>query len=241
MTTQPEKTIDTKVVIALILIAVALFAVLYYVTHREISDPQVLIAKTVDASEDIHTYRFALLTNLSMPEGDIEMMSGLGYVDYPNKKLRTTMTMMNQSIEMVVVNDTAYVREAFGSWQTQKLEEQGVWESQDQLKQQYSLLQNATNVTMKTDENGWVLDIIPDRKEVIEQMRRMGRETINEDELKNYTIRYQIEKEHYYITKIESQMELEMNIQGMVTPMQLQNFVTLDNYNEQIEIIAPLV
>lgn len=241
MPQQPDKTIDTKVVIALILLVVALVAALYYVAHREITDPQILIAKTVGASEDIHTYRFALVTNLSMPEGDIEMMSGVGYVDYPDKKLRTTMTMMNQSLERVIINDTAYVREAFGSWQTQKLEERGVWESQDQLKQQYSLLQNATNVTMQTEENGWVLDIISDRKEVIEQMRRMGRETINEDELKNYTIRYRIEKEHYYITKIESRMELEMNIQGMVTPMQLHNFVTLDNYNEKIEIVAPLV
>lgn len=241
MTAQPDRTIDTKVVIALVLIAVALVAALYYVAHREITDPQVLIVKTVDASEEIQTYRFALVTNLSMPEGDIAMMSGVGYVDYPNKKLRTTMTMMNQSVEMVVINDTAYVRESLGSWQTQKLEERGVWESQDQLKQQYALLQNATNVTMHAEENGWVLDIIPDRKEVIEQMRRMGRETIKEDELKNYTITYWIEEEHYYITKIESRMELEMNIQGMLTPMKLQNFINLDNYNTKIEIIAPLV
>lgn len=109
---------DWKPVIALVLIVLAICSVVYYATHREITDPQVLIAKTVDASEEIQTYRFVLATNLSMPEGDIEMMSGVGYVDYPNKKLRTTMTMMNKSVEMVVINDTAFVRESLGSWQT---------------------------------------------------------------------------------------------------------------------------
>ena len=241
MATDASRNIDIKLVIALILIALAIFAAVYYTSHREITDPQVLIAKTVAASEDITTYRFALSTNLSTPEGAVEMMSGDGCVDYRNKKLHTTVTAMNRSIEMVVIGDTAYVRESNGSWQTQNVSgySSSIWES-DQLAQQRSLLQNATNVTMQKEETGWVLDVIPDREEVIEQMNRTGLETIKEEELIDFSIKYWIEKNTYWITKIENRIELEMNIQGLVTPIKLNNSVKLYDYNKEVEIEAPI-
>ena len=241
MATDASRNIDIKLVIALILIALAIFAVVYYVSHREITDPSVLIAKTVDASEDITTYRFALSTNLSTPEGAVEMMSGAGSVDYQNKKIRTTVTAMNRSMEMIVVGDTAYVRESNGSWQTQNVSgySSSIWKS-DQLAQQRSLLANATNVTMQKEETGWVLDIIPDREEVIEQMRRTGHETIKDEELLDFSIKYWIEKDSYHITGIENKIELEMNIQGLVTPMKLNNSVRIYDYNKEMEIEAPI-
>ena len=241
MRPKTSKNVDIKLLIALAIIAIAIVSTIYYVSHREITDPSVLIAKTVAASEDITTYRFTLATNLSMPEGAVEMMSGDGCVDYRNKKLHTTVTAMNRSIEMIVIGDTAYVRESYSSWQTQNVSgySSSIWES-DQLAQQRSLLANATNVTMQKEENGWVLDVIPDREEVIEQMNRTGLETIKEEELIDFSIKYWIEKNTYWITKIENRIELEMNIQGLVTPIKLNNSVKLYDYNKEVEIEAPI-
>lgn len=235
------RNIDIKLLVILAIISLTIVSAVYYTSHREITDPSVLIAKTVDASKDVNSYRFAISTNLSTPEGAVEMMSGAGSVDYQNKKIRTTVTAMNRSMEMIVIGDTAYVRESYGSWQTQNVSgySSSIWES-DQLAQQRSLLANATNVTMLKEENGWVLDVIPDRGEVLEQMNRAGLESIKEDELIAFSIEYWIEKDTYRITKIENKIELEMNIQGLVTPIKLNNSVTLYDYNKELEIEAPI-
>jgi hypothetical protein len=235
------RNIDIKLLVILAIISLTIVSAVYYTSHREITDPSVLIAKTVDASKDVNSYRFAISTNLSTPEGAVEMMSGAGSVDYQNKKIRTTVTAMNRSMEMIVIGDTAYVRESYGSWQTQNVSgySSSIWES-DQLAQQRSLLANATNVTMLKEENGWVLDVIPDREAVIEQMNRAGLESIKEDELIAFSIEYWIEKDTYRITKIENKIELEMNIQGLVTPIKLNNSVTLYDYNKELEIEAPI-
>ena len=71
-------------------------------------------------------------------------------------------------------------------------------------------------------------------------MEKAGLGTIKEEELKDFTIRYWIEKDTYRITKIENKVELEMNIQGLVTPMKLNNFIELYDYNKKIEIEAPV-
>jgi len=239
-----SKNINIKLLVVLVIIALAIFSVVYYTSHREIRDAHVLGLRAVDASKDTDSYCFTISTNLSMPqiqEGDVEMTSGEGCVDYRNNKLRTMMTMMNRSIEMIVIGDTAYVRESNGSWQTQELSERSIWErGYDQLAQQRSILLNATNVTMLKEDNGWVLDIIPDKEEVVEQMKKTGLETIKEEELKDFTIRYWIEKDNYHITRIENKVELEMNIQGLVTPMELNSAIYLYDYNEKMEIEAPI-
>ncbi len=197
MKEKTNKNVDLKLLIAPAIIAIALVSAVYYVSHREITDPSVLIAKTIDASEDVNSYRFNISTELSTPirEENVEMLIGEGGVDYQNKKLRTAMTAMNRSI-----------------------------------------------VTMRKKENGWILTVIPDREEVIEQMKKTGRglETIKEDELRNFPITYGIEKGSYHITKVESEVELEMNIKGLVTPMELNNSVRLYDYNKELEIEAPI-
>ena len=239
-----SRNINIKLLVVLVIIALAIFSVVYYISHREIADAHVLSLRAVAASKDTDSYCFTISTNLSMQqiqEGDVEMASGEGCVDYRNNKLRTTMTMMNRSVEMIVIGDMAYVRESNGSWQTQELSERSIWESgSDQLAQQRSILLNATNVTMHKEDNGWVLDIIPDKKEVVEQMKKTGLETIKEEELNDFTIRYWIEKDSYHITKIENKIELEMNIQGLVTPMKLNSTIYLYDYNEKMEIEAPI-
>ena len=239
-----SRNINIKLLVVLVIIALAIFSVVYYTSHREISDAHVLSLRAVEASKDTVSYCFTISTNLSMPqiqEGDVEMTSGEGCVDYQNNKLRTTMTMMNRSVEMIVIGDMAYIRESNGSWQTQELSELSIWKSaSDQLAQQRSILLDATNVTMQKEDNGWVLDVIPDKEEVVEQMKKTGLETIKEEELKDFTIRYWIEKDSYYITKIENKVELEMNIQGLVTPIELNSTIYLYDYNEKMEIEAPI-
>jgi hypothetical protein len=244
MKAKTSKNINIKLLIALAIISLAIFSVVYYTSHREITDAHVLSLRAVDALKDTDSYCFTIFTNLSMPqiqEGDVEMTSGEGCVDYQNNKLCTTMTMMNRSIEMIVIGDMAYIRESNGSWQTQELSERSVWKSSyDQLAQQRSILLNATNITMLKEDNGWVLDVIPDKEEVVGHMKKTCLEIIKEEELKDLTIRYWIEKDSYYITRMENKVELEMNIQGLVTPMELNSAIYLYDYNEKMEIEAPI-
>ncbi len=73
-------------------------------------------------------------------------------------------------------------------------------------------------------------------------MRKTGTgiETIREEELKDFSIRYWIEKDSYRIMRVENRVELEVNIGGMVTPMQLGSSVYFDSYNEKMKIEAPI-
>ena len=238
---------NIKLLVVLATIALTISSVFYYTSHREITDANTLSLRAIDALKDTKSYRFTTSTNLSMPaqDGDVDMLSGEGCVDYRNKKLLTKMTMMNRSVEIVVIGDTAYTRESNGSWQIQELSGYygSMWERDyDVLAQQRSILLNATNATMHKEDDGWVLDIIPDKEEVLEQMRKTGTgiETIREEELKDFSIRYWIEKDSYRIMRVENRVELEVNIGGMVTPMQLGSSVYFDSYNEKMKIEAPI-
>lgn len=239
--------IDIKLLVALAAIALTISSVFYYTSHREITDANALSIRVIDASKDTKSYRFAISTNLSMPaQGEIiDMLSGEGCVDYRNKKMRSTITTMDRSVEVVVIGDTAYVQESNGSWQMQELGGyyDSMWERDyDVLAQQRSILLNATNATMYKEDDGWVLDIIPDKEEVLDQMRKTGTglETIRKEELKDFSIRYWIEKDSYHIMRVENRVELEMNIGGLVSPMELGSSVYFDSYNEKMEIEAPI-
>lgn len=238
----PQKTsIDFKLLAVLAVIILAIISVVYYTTHREVTDARGLSIRAINALEDTDSYRFTISTNLSMHGEELELLSGGGSVDYRNKKLCTSMTMTDRTVEMVAIGDTAYVRESNESWQTQDISgySSSVWES-DQLAQQRSILHNATNVTMQKEAEGWILDIVPDKANVVEQMKKTGMETLKEEELKDFAIMYWIEKGSYHITKIENRVALEMNIQGLVTPVELDSVVYLDGYNEKVEIEAPI-
>jgi hypothetical protein len=232
---------NRKLVIALFLIAVAIVAGVYAGTHREITDPATLIARMISASRDVRTYQFKLSTQLTMPGEELELLSGSGYVNYPNRQLRTTMTAQDRSFELIVLNETVYVREAPGAWRTQQLDEASLWKSYDQLEQQYAILRNASNTTMVKIDSGWVLAIVPAKQEVTEQLSRAGIESITEDELQNFTITYWIERDSYFISRIENRISLELNIQGLVTPIQLDSYVNLTEYNKELKIAPPLL
>ncbi len=232
----------SKLWIALAIVFLTITYAFYYTSHQEITDAHALISKTIEASKDVKSYRFTISTNLSIHGKNIQMIAGRGCVDYRNKKLHITITTMNNSVEMIVIDDTTYLRESNGAWQTQKLTEHSLWKSNyDFLSQQRPILLNTSNVTMGKEENGWILEIVPDKKVVIEQMKRtMSLKTITEKELKKFIIRYWIEKDSYRIRSIENNVELEMNIKGLETPVKLDNLIYIYGYNEKMEIEAPI-
>jgi hypothetical protein len=236
-----ERGVDRKLVIALVLMTVALVSIVYYSTHREVTDPQVLIAKTIDASEVVDSYRFELITAITMPEGEVVMMSGSGCVDYRAQKMRTAMTVMDKSVEMILINDTAYVRESLGAWRREDVTDRSIWASgYDQLAQQRSILTNASNVTMRADDEGWIMEIVPNRTDVIEQMNGTGLALSGDEELHELEITYRIERDTFYITDIENRIELLLNIQGLLTPIELNSTIRLYDYNEAQVIEAPV-
>ena len=241
MSRRVSMSIDIKLLAALAVIALTIVSAVYYTAHREVTDARGLSIRAINALEDTNSYRFTISTNLSMQGEELELLSGGGSVDYRNKKLWTSMTMINNTVEIVVVGDTAYVRESNESWQTQDISgySGSVWES-DQLAQQRAIMLNATNVTMQKEAEGWILEIVPDKESVVKQMKKTGMETLKEEELKDFAIKYWIEKGSYHITKIENRVELEMNIQGLVTPVELDSVVHFDGYNEKMEIEAPV-
>lgn len=236
-----ERGVNRKLVIALVLMTVALVSIAYYSTHREITDPQVLIAKTVDASEVVDSYRFELITAITMPEGEVVMLSGSGCVDYRAQKMRTAMTMMDRSVEMILINDTAYVRESLGAWRREDVTDRSIWASgYDQLAQQRSILTNASNVTMRADDEGWIMEIVPNRTDLIAQMNGAGLALSGDEELNDFGITYRIERGTFYITDIENRIELLLNIQGLLTPIELNSTIRLYDYNEALVIEAPV-
>lgn len=245
MTPQKNIIFNKKLLMILIFlvfaIATAIATDFFYISNREITDPKVLIEKTIAASKSMKSYQFNSSTNLTIQGEEAEVMSAEGYVDYSNKKIRTMMITASRSIEIVVIGDTAYMRESNSSWQTKELDEQSPWGNYDQMEQQYSILQNAANVSMHKKDTGWILYVFPDRSEVINQIRKTGLETVKEEELRNFTITYWIEEDSYHITRIENNIDFKMNIQGMVMPVRSNNFIDLHSYNEEIEIEAPVV
>jgi len=226
-------------IIAIIFLGV--LCIFYYTTHKEITDAYTLISKTIKASEDVKSYRFNISTNLTIHGEDIQIISGRGCLDYKNKKLHVMMKMINNTIEMIVIDNTAYIRESNGLWQEQKLPERALWKSNyDFLSQQRSILLNSSNVTMRKEENGWILEVIPDKEVVIEQMKKMTNLKIKKKGLKKFIIRYWIEKDNYHIKSIENNVELEMNIKGIETTVKLNNFIYIYDYNEKMKIKSPV-
>ncbi|MGC9444860.1 MAG: hypothetical protein ACP5E9_08075 [Candidatus Methanospirareceae archaeon] len=233
--------VGRKPVLFLVVMAVVLISIVYYSTHREITDPQVLIAKTVDAAGVVDSYKFELTTALTLPEGEVVMLSGSGCVDYQAQKMRTAMTMMNRSVEMILINDTAYVSESPGAWRCEDVMDRSIWTSSyDQLAQQRSILSNATNVTMRADDEAWIVEIVPNRNDMLAQINGTGLALRGDEELQGFAITYRIERGTFYITDIENRIELLLNIQGLVTPIEVNSTIRLYDYNEALVIEAPV-
>jgi len=101
------------------------------------------------------------------------------------------------------------------------------------------ILKNAANSTMYQENGMWLLEIIPEKAEILEQMRDAGLDD-SKIELKRYVIRYMIEPDTYYIRKAETIADIEMNFRGMQTLMKLMNVIHFSGFNEKMNIEAPV-
>lgn len=222
-------------ILVLVIVILSLFLV-YSHTQGEIKDAQTLTIKTAEALENTKSYKFNMYSNLTMLNEDIQIIKTNGEVDIANKKMFQSMDYAGRSIQMIVIGDQTYYRENNSSWEKNELRDMEVWK--DTLSEQSSILSNAKNSTMYEHEDGWVLEVIPEKEVLLEQMKTLRLETSG-TELKNFVTSYWIEKGTFRIKKIETDVEVEMNFMGMQTPVRIYTFIHLDNYNEKFNIKAP--
>lgn len=222
-------------ILVVVIVLLSLFLV-YSHTQGEIKDAQTLTIKTAAALENTRSYEFDMYSNLSMLNEEIQIIKADGQVDIANNKMVQSMDFADRSIQIIVIDDQTYYRETNGSWEKQGLGDMKIW--RDTLSEQRSVLFNAKNSTMHKQEDGWILEIIPEKEEVLEQMKTLGLETSG-TELKSFFTRYWIEKGTYHIRTIETYVEVEINFMGMQTPVRIYSVIHMDNYNEKFNIKAP--
>ncbi len=224
----------TVTLVIIILISVFL---IYSYSHGQVRNEEDLISKTSDALEKTRFYRFEMYSNLSMMNENFQVISSEGQVDVFKNKMYQSMTLQNHSIEIVVIDDQAYYRENKGLWQTKKLEDTEKLNAI--LSEQRLILSNAENATMSREGDVWLLEVIPEQENVLEQMQSMGVDTSG-IELKSFLTRYRIEADTYHIIEIESVTNAEMNIMGLKTPVELKSTIFLSDYNKKVSLEAPL-
>lgn len=226
------------------LIFISILSLVYYTANSGIKDASELGRRVSRELFKVNSYQYAMSMNLStlLDEESFSLMNNSGKVDYKNERSYNLITMTNKSVETILIGDSLYAKE-----QTEdKWAKQGVianiWESgYDQLSAQRLILLNSSNMDIQENQGGWVLKLRPDKSIVMNQLRRkgVGLETLKEEELYDYRITYLIDK-NYHITEIETWMQLEMNIQGLVTPMNLASKIRFYNYNKKLNIDKPV-
>lgn len=224
------------IVFVLIIVILSIFLVYSYY-HEQVIDEQSLRLKTLKALENTRSYRFDMYSNLSMLNEDIQVIKAEGQVDLIKNNMIQSIIYSNRSMEVVIINDQAYYRENEGVWQVQGLGDNEILD--DKLSEQRTALFYAENATILKEEGGWVLEIVPDREDILQQMRTMGLDTSG-SELKGFVTKYWIEDGTFYIRTVETDVDLEINFMGIQTPVKLKNVIHMSNYNDKMTIQAPI-
>ncbi len=220
----------------LVLVILSLFFITYL--DKDVKDAKTLSLRTAEALENTKSYSFDLSSNISILGEDISVIGAKGDVDSANSKVHMSMDFPDRSsIEAIIIGENVYFRELNGPWQTRGLDKSEIWN--DKLKEQRSILQNADNMTMYREEDGWLLEIFPDEEVVIEEMRKAGLDD-TESNIKSFSIRYWIEDGTFFVKKTETDIEVEMNFMGMDTEVKLVNVLYLSNFNEKMDIEVPV-
>ncbi|WP_094227400.1 hypothetical protein [Methanolobus psychrotolerans] len=238
MSLPERKRIDTKILVSLGIACILIFFAVYYAEHREVKSAYTLAGRTLEASGDVSSYQFDIQSNISMMEESFSLIRGNGSVDYSNENMAVRLRSMADSIDFIVVNGTAYLKNGDTSWETKKLN-QKMWSSYDQLTTTNLLLANSTNLSMEKTDAYFILTAFPDNNALIAEAEKAGLQLKGDERLNEYYIRYLIEKKGYRIISIESHIEFMMNIQGLMSPVTINNRVDVYNYNAKIEIEAP--
>ncbi len=235
-----KKGIDKQLLIFLGIICILIIFAFYYVEHREINDAYALAGRVIETSKDTGSYQFDIHSNISMLGESFTLIKGNGSVDYTNEKMAVKLRSMEESMDIIIVDDNAYLRNSDDSWETRKLNQQ-TWDSYDQLTQTSLLLANSTNLSMEKADSYLILTALPENSALLREAEKAGLQLKGDERLNEYSIRYLIDRDSYHIMSIESRTEFMMNVQGLMSPVTINNQVDVYNYNAQIEIEAPVI
>jgi len=200
-------------------------------------DARTLSLKAAFALENTRSYQFDITSNLSMFNEELQVMSAKGKIDSNNKKMHVFVNSTDRQVEAIAIGDKTYAREINGPWQIRQADEVSMWK--DKLSQQRSILENARNLTMYRENESYILEIVPDKEDVMRQIRDAGLED-SKIELKKYVVRYRIEPDTYYIQTAETHADIDMNFRGMQTSVKLINVIHLSDFNEKMSIETPV-
>jgi hypothetical protein len=216
-----------------------LSGVFYYAEYREINDPYELAGRVIHVSEDIKSYRFNMSSNITILGETVSPLQGNGYVGYVDHEMDITFFSPEKSIDMVVVDETAYMREDDGTWESRNLDED-TWQSNDQLSQNEYLLKESTNLSMERTDAGIILTAIPDKTTLIEEADRTGLDLQGSEQLNDYYVNYLIDENNYHVLSIETYIDIQMKVQGMSSPVIIDNTINIYDYDQETDVEAPL-
>ncbi|WP_406670411.1 hypothetical protein V7O67_14990 [Methanolobus sp. ZRKC4] len=241
MSTAEKGTGNKQLYVVLVIISILILSgIYYYAEYREINDPYDLAGRVIHVSEDITSYQFNMSSDITVLGETISPLNGSGYVGYVDREMDITFFSPDRSIDMMVVDEKAYMRENAGTWQSRNLDEQ-TWDSNDQLSQNEFLLADSTNLSMERIDSGIVLTAIPDQATLIQEAEKVGLDLQGDEQLRDYYVRYLIDDETYHIISIETHIEFLMKVQGLMSPVIINNRVDISSYDEEIEIEAPFI
>lgn len=236
-----DKVIGNKQLYAgLVIISILILSgIFYYAEYREINDPYGLVGRVIHVSEDVESYHFNMSSNITLLGETFSPITGSGYVGYVDKEMSITFSSLEKSIDMIVVDEKAYMRENDGTWESRNLDEQ-TWKSNDQLSQTDFLLEESTNLSMEKTDSGIVLTAIPDQATLIQEAEKVGLDLQGDEQLRDYYVRYLIDEDTYRVLSIETYIDIQMKVQGMRSPVIIHNKINVYNYDKELNIEAPL-
>lgn len=225
-----------KLLAAVVIVILSFFLVFSYF-NDDIKDARTLSLRAAKALENTRSYQFDITSNLSIFNEELQVMRAKGKVDSNNKKMHVFVNSSGSEVEAIALGDKTYAREKNGSWQVRQIDEMTIWK--DKLSEQRLILENAGNLTMYRENESYILEIVPEKEEVMRQLRDAGLDD-SKIELERYVIRYLIEPDTYYVRKAETHADINMNFRGMQTSMKLINVIHLSGFNEKMSIEAPV-
>ncbi|SFM79199.1 hypothetical protein [Methanolobus profundi] len=240
MSAEEKGSSNKQLYAGLVIISILILSsVHYYAEYREINDPYDLAGRITHVSEDIGSYKFNISNEITILGETISPLNGSGYVGYADKEMDISFFSPEKSINMIVVDEKAYMREDNGTWESRKLDDD-TWESNDQLSRNDFLIEDSTNLSMERTDRGIVLTAIPDKTALMQEADKVGLDLQGTEQLRDYYVRYLIDEDTYYIVSIETYIDIQMKVQGMNSPVIIHNTVNIYDYDQEIDVESPL-
>lgn len=224
----------------LVIISILILSgIFYYAEYREINDPYEVAGRVIHVSEDVESYHFDVRSNITIMGETFSPLTGGGYVSNADREMDITFFSPEKTIDMIVVDEKAYLQENNGVWESRNLDE-GTWESNDQLSRNEFLLEESTNLSMERTDAGIILTAIPDQTILMQEADKVGLDLQGSEQLRDYYVRYTIDDDTYHALSIETHIDIQMKVQGMMSPVIINNRIDIYNYDMENDVEAPL-